>query len=63
MPRRSISDCRYLFPWAPFRSSKAAIKLRTLVGLRGSILSSIHISDSKMREVNVLDLLVPELGA
>ena len=52
-----------MFPWAPFRSTKAAIKLHTLLDLRGSIPSFIHISDGKMNDVRVLDLLIPEAGA
>ena len=54
----SIIDlCLSLFPWAPFRRSNAGIKLHTLLDLRGSIPSFIHISDGKMRDVKVLDLL------
>jgi len=52
-----------VFPWAPFRAAKAAIKLHTLLDLRGSIPSFIHISDGKMNDVRMLDLLVPEAGA
>ena len=52
-----------VFPWAPFRSTKAAVKLHTLLDLRGSIPTFIHISDGKMHDVNVLDLLLPEAGA
>jgi Domain of unknown function (DUF4372)/Transposase DDE domain len=52
-----------MFPWAPFRATKAAIKLHTLLDLRGSIPSFIHISDGKMTDVRVLDLLIPEGGA
>jgi len=52
-----------VFPWAPFRAAKAALKLHTLLDLRGSIPSFIHISDGKMNDVRVLDLLVPEAGA
>ena len=52
-----------MFPWAPFRSTKAAIKLHTLLDLRGAIPSFIHISDGKLHDVNVLDLLIPEAGA
>jgi hypothetical protein len=52
-----------LFPWAPFRSTKAAVKMHTLLDLRGSIPSFIHISDGKLHDVNVLDLLIPEAGA
>ena len=52
-----------LFPWATFRQTKAAVKMHTLLDLRGSIPSFIHISDGKLHDVNVLDLLVPEPGA
>ena len=52
-----------MFPWAPFRSTKAAVKLHTLLDLRGNIPTFIHISDGKMHEVNVLDQLLPEPGA
>jgi hypothetical protein len=54
----TIDLCLSVFPWAPFRSTKAAIKLHTLLDLRGAIPSFIHIYD-----VNVLDLLTPEAGA
>ena len=46
-----------VFPWAPFRSTKAAIKLHTLLDLRGAIPTFIHISDGKLHDVNVLDIL------
>ncbi len=59
----TIDLCLSVFPWAPFRSTKAAIKLHTLLDLRGAIPSFIHISDGKLHDVNVLDLLVPEAGA
>ena len=52
-----------MFPWAPFCSTKAAVKLHTLLDLRGSIPTFIHISDGKMHEVNVLDLMTPEGGS
>jgi hypothetical protein len=52
-----------LFPWAPFRTTKAAVKMHTLLDLRGSIPSFIHISDGKMHDVNALDLLTVEPGA
>ena len=52
-----------LFPWAPFRTTKAAVKMHTLLDLRGSIPSFIHLSDGKLHDVNVLDVLVPEAGA
>ena len=59
----TIDLCLALFPWAPFRSTKAAIKLHTLIDLRGNIPSFIHISDGKLHDVNVLDQLLPEAGA
>ena len=59
----TIDLCLTLFPWASFRSTKAAIKLHTLLDLRGNIPSFIHISDGKLHDVNVLDLLAPEAGA
>jgi hypothetical protein len=59
----TIDLCLSVFPWAPFRSTKAAIKLHTLLDLRGSIPSFLHISDGKLHDVNVLDLLLPEPGA
>ena len=59
----TIDLCLSLFDWAPFRSTKAAIKLHTLLDLRGSIPSFIHISDGKMGDVNVLDILPVEAGA
>jgi len=59
----TIDLCMTLFPWAPFRANKAAIKLHTLIDLRGNIPSFIHISDGKLHDVNVLDELLPEPGA
>ncbi len=59
----TIDLCLSLFPWAPFRSTKAAIKLHTLLDLRGAIPTFIHISDGKMHDVNVLDQLLIEPGA
>lgn len=59
----TIDLCLSVYPWAPFRSAKAAIKLHTLLDLRGSIPSFIHITDGKTHEVNVLDDLVIEPGA
>jgi len=59
----TIDLCLSLFPWAPFQSTKAAIKLHTLMDLRGSIPSFIHISDGKLHDVNVLDHLPVEPGA
>jgi hypothetical protein len=59
----TIDLCLSVFPWAPFRSTKAAIKLHTLIDLRGNIPTFIHISDGKLHDVNVLDQLLPEAGA
>lgn len=59
----TIDLCLSLFDWAPFRSTKAAVKLHTLLDLRGSIPTFIHISDGKLHDVNVLDILPVEAGA
>jgi hypothetical protein len=59
----TIDLCLTLFPWARFISTKAAIKLHTLIDLRGNIPSFIHISDGKLHDVCVLDELLPEPGA
>ena len=59
----TIDLCLSVFPWAPFRTTKGAIKLHTLLDLRGNIPSFLYISDGKLHEVNVLDQLVPEPGA
>ena len=59
----TIDLCLSLFPWAHFRSTKAAVKMHTLLDLRGNIPSFIHISDGKMHDVHALDMLVPEAGA
>ncbi len=59
----TIDLCLSLFDWAPFRSTKAAIKLHTLLDLKGSIPTFIHISDGKMHDVRVLDMLPIEAGA
>lgn len=59
----TIDLCLALFPWAPFRQTKAAIKLHTLLDLRGSVPSFIHISDGKLHDVHALDLLIVEQGA
>ena len=59
----TIDLCLSLFPWAPFRTAKAAVKMHTLLDLRGNIPSFIYISDGKLHDVNVLDVLVPEVGA
>jgi len=59
----TIDLCLSVFPWAPFRTTKAAIKLHTLLDLRGNIPSFVFISDGKVHEVNILDQLTPEPGA
>ena len=59
----TIDLCLSLFPWARFRETKGAIKLHTLMHLRGNIPEFIHISDGKMHEVKVLDILIPEPGS
>jgi transposase len=59
----TIDLCLSVFPWAPFRSTKAAVKMHTLLDLRGNIPSFIHISDGKLHDVNALDLMIPEPGA
>ena len=59
----TIDLCLSLFPWAPFRETKAAVKLHTLLDLRGAIPAFIFISDGKLHDVLVLDVLLPEPGA
>ena len=59
----TVDLCLSVFPWALFRSTKSAVKLHTLLDLRGNIPAFIHVSDGKMHDVNVLDILVPEPGA
>jgi len=59
----TIDLCLSLFGWAPFRSTKAAIKLHTLLDLQSSIPTFLHISDGKLHDVNVLDILPIEAGA
>ena len=59
----TIDLCLSVFPWALFRTTKAAVKMHTLLDLKGSIPSFIHISDGKMADVHALDLLQPESGA
>ena len=59
----TIDLCLSLFDWAPFRSTKAAVKMHTLLDLRGAIPAFIHISDGKMGDVKVLDMLPVEAGA
>jgi hypothetical protein len=59
----TIDLCLSLFEWASFRSTKAAVKMHTLLDLRGNIPTFIHISDGKMHDVNVLDIMPIEAGA
>lgn len=59
----TIDLCLSLFPWAKFRNTKAAIKLHTLLDLRGNIPTFIAITDGKVHDVNVLDMLLLEAGA
>ena len=59
----TIDLCLSLFDWAPFRSTKAAVKMHTLLDLRGAIPTFIHISDGKMGDVKVLDILPIEAGS
>jgi hypothetical protein len=59
----TIDLCLSVFPWAPFRSTKAAVKLHPLLDLHGNIPTAIHIGDCKMHEVNILDQLLLEPGA
>ncbi len=59
----TIDLCLSVFPWAHFRQTKAAVKLHTLLDLKGNIPTFIHISDGKMHEVNVLDFLPIEPGS
>ena len=59
----TVDLCLSLFPWALFRSTKSAVKLHTLLDLQGNIPAFIHVSDGKLGDVKVLDILVPEPGA
>lgn len=59
----TIDLCLSVYPWAPFRSTKAAIKLHTLLDLKGSIPSFIHITDGKAHDVKGFDELTIEPGA
>ena len=59
----TIDLCLSVFPWALFRSTKSGVKLHTLLDLRGNIPAFVHLSEAKLHDVNVLDLLVPEPGA
>lgn len=59
----TIDLCLSLFPWAKFRKNKGAVKLHTLLNLRGNIPTFIAITDGKVHDVNILDELIPEPGA
>jgi hypothetical protein len=59
----TIDLCLSVFPWALFRSTKSAVKLHTLLDLRGNIPSFIHISEGKLHDVNALDMIIPEAGS
>jgi len=59
----TIDLCLSVFPWAHFRPTKAAVKMHTLLDLRGNIPSFIYVSDGKLHDVHALDLLLPEPGA
>lgn len=59
----TIDLCLSLFPWARFRKTKGAVKMHTLLNLRGSIPEFIHISDGKMADVRVLDMRIAEPGS
>ena len=59
----TIDLCLSIFPWAKFRQTKAAVKLHTLLDLRGSIPSFVEITHGKIHEINILDILIPEPGS
>jgi hypothetical protein len=59
----TIDLCLSLFPWAIFKQGKNAIKLHTILDLRGNIPTFIHISEGRLHEINILDDLVPETTA
>jgi uncharacterized protein DUF4372/DDE family transposase len=59
----TIDLCLALFPWARFRQRKAAVKMHTLLDLRGNIPAFVHITHGKVHDVNVMDQIVPEAGA
>jgi hypothetical protein len=59
----TVDFCLSLFPWARFRKRKAAVKLHTLLDLRGNIPSFIKITDGNWHDVNILDELIPEPGS
>lgn len=59
----TIDLCLSLFPWAQFRRRKSAVKLHTLLDLRGSVPTSVYVTSGAVHDVNILDQLVPEAGA
>src|SRR5438876_7118428 len=59
----TIDWCLALFPWARFRRRKAAVKMHTLLDLRGNIPTFIRVTDGKVHDVNILDEIMPEAGA
>ena len=59
----TIDLCLSVFPWARFRSRKAAVKMHTLLDVRGSIPTFIEVSEGKIHDVNILDQLLPEAGS
>ena len=59
----TIDLCLSLFPWARFQSTKSAVKMHTLLDLRGSIPTCIEVSDGKLHDVNILDQILPEAGS
>ena len=59
----TIDLCLSVFPWAHFRRTKAAVKMHTLLDLRGNIPTFIDVSPGRQHDVNVLDVLIPEAGA
>jgi hypothetical protein len=63
MDSTTIDLCLSLFPWADFRSTKAAIKAHTIIDLRGAIPVFVHITNGKVHDVNVLDLIHWPVGS
>ena len=59
----TIDLCLSIFPWAKFRTTKAAVKLHTLLDLRGSIPSFVEITHGKISDIKILDILIPEPGS
>ena len=59
----TIDLCLALFPWAHYQRDHGAVKIHTLLDLRGSIPAFINITDGKVADVNILDSLIPEAGS